>query len=85
MLRVDYIWLDCCSAAVFSTVLLGLMALLEKPVGPITLLLLLQLAVAQTIAARRRTLPAVSKLTGHIRSTTETTKTIKSKTLDSLV
>lgn len=56
----------CPSTAVFSTVLLGLRAALEKPVGQTAVLHLLQLAVAQTVPARKRTLPAVSKLTFHI-------------------
>lgn len=55
------------------------MAALEKPVGRTTLPHLLQQAVAQTVTARRTTPPAVSKHTGQAM----TSKTIKSKTLDS--
>lgn len=58
--------LHCPSAAVSSTVLLGLRAAPERQVGQTTPPHPLQLAVARTAPARRRTLPAVSKLTAHI-------------------
>lgn len=45
----------------FSSVLPGLIVPLVKPVGQATLLRLQQRAAAQTVMARRTTLPAVSK------------------------